>query len=94
MVNNPAAVPPENIPPNENYARELLELFSVGVDMLNEDGSPQLDVKGPPSAYEQEAIEELAQVFQRLDLRHASGRRLPKDQPAELQGSDVALPGR
>jgi uncharacterized protein (DUF1800 family) len=64
MVNNPAAVPPENIPPNENYARELLQLFSVGVDMLNEDGSPQLDTMGRPvPAYEQEAIEELARVF-------------------------------
>ncbi len=64
MVNNPAAVPPENIPPNENYARELLQLFSVGVDMLNEDGTPQLDVNGRPvPAYEQEAIEELARVF-------------------------------
>ncbi len=64
MVNNPAAVPPENIPPNENYARELLQLFSVGVDMLDEDGTPQLDVNGRPvPAYEQEAIEELARVF-------------------------------
>ena len=64
MVNNPAAAPPENIPPNENYARELLQLFSVGVDMLNEDGSPQLDGEGRPvPAYEQETIEELARAF-------------------------------
>jgi uncharacterized protein (DUF1800 family) len=28
--------------PNENYPRELLQLFSVGTVMLNQDGSPQL----------------------------------------------------
>jgi len=32
--------------PNENYARELLQLFSVGTVMLNLDGTPTLDGNG------------------------------------------------
>ena len=32
--------------PNENFAREVLQLFSVGVDELNPDGTPRLDTQG------------------------------------------------
>ena len=28
------------VSPNENYAREVMQLFSVGVDLLNQDGTP------------------------------------------------------
>ena len=88
MVNNPAAVPPENIPPNENYARELLQLFSVGVDMLNEDGSPQLDLKGRPvPAYEQEAIEELARVFTGWTYATLPGAGSRKSNPPNYKAS-------
>jgi uncharacterized protein (DUF1800 family) len=34
--------------PNENYPRELLQLFSVGTVMLNQDGSPKLDANNKP----------------------------------------------
>src|SRR5262245_8244392 len=50
--------------PNENYARELLQLFSIGVDLLNADGTPQLDADGQPiPAYDQGTITALARVF-------------------------------
>ena len=32
--------------PSENYARELLQLFSMGPDQLNMDGTPMLDATG------------------------------------------------
>jgi hypothetical protein len=32
--------------PNENYAREILQLFSIGLDVLNPDGTPQLNAQG------------------------------------------------
>lgn len=32
--------------PNENYARELMQLFSVGLTKLNLDGTPQRDAAG------------------------------------------------
>jgi uncharacterized protein (DUF1800 family) len=43
--------------PNENYARELMQLFSIGLYRLNLDGSLTLDPSGFPIAtYGQEAI--------------------------------------
>ncbi|HEY0100991.1 MAG TPA: DUF1800 domain-containing protein [Pyrinomonadaceae bacterium] len=50
--------------PNENYAREILQLFSIGVDELNLDGTPKLDAEGRriPS-YSQDTINNFARVF-------------------------------
>lgn len=46
---------------NENYARELTQLFSVGINLLNPDGSQQLDALGKPiPAYNQAAIQQIA----------------------------------
>ncbi len=64
MVNNDKPNPANHIPPNENYARELLQLFSVGVHRLNPDGSVQTDQAGQAiAAYGQEEIEGFAHVF-------------------------------
>jgi uncharacterized protein (DUF1800 family) len=58
-----------NPTPNENYAREIMQLFSIGVDTLNQDGTPVLDAQGNriPS-YDQAAITSLARVFTGWDL--------------------------
>lgn len=43
--------------PNENYARELMQLFSVGLVMLNPDGSTIRDARGAPvETYTQEDV--------------------------------------
>jgi len=50
--------------PNENYAREVLQLFSVGTVLLNPDGTPQLDVNGDPlPTYDQATVTNFARVF-------------------------------
>ncbi len=50
--------------PNENYAREIQQLFSVGINELNGDGSEILDVSGMPvPTYDQNDIKEFAKVF-------------------------------
>ena len=50
--------------PNENYGREILQLFSIGLVKLNLDGTPQLDGLGNPiPTYDQAAITEFAKVF-------------------------------
>ncbi|OYY73563.1 MAG: hypothetical protein B7Y40_08945 [Gammaproteobacteria bacterium 28-57-27] len=50
--------------PDENYAREILQLFSIGLQQLNQDGSPILDDKGRPiETYTQDDISQLARVF-------------------------------
>ena len=49
--------------PNENYAREILQLFSIGTVLLHQDGTPQLDSHGHPIApYDQHTVEEFARV--------------------------------
>jgi uncharacterized protein (DUF1800 family) len=50
--------------PNENFAREVLQLFSVGTDLLNPDGTPQRDAQGNPiPTYTQADVNEFTRVF-------------------------------
>ena len=50
--------------PNENYAREILQLFSIGVNQLNPDGTPVLDAQGQPvPSYGQTEVNEFTRVF-------------------------------
>jgi uncharacterized protein (DUF1800 family) len=50
--------------PDENYAREVMQLFSIGLVQLNADGSPKLGGDGKPlETYTQAQITELARVF-------------------------------
>ena len=50
--------------PNENYAREVLQLFSIGTFRLNIDGTQQLDADGQPiPTYGQDEIDNFARVF-------------------------------
>jgi uncharacterized protein (DUF1800 family) len=50
--------------PNENYPREILQLFSIGLYMLNQDGTVRLDPQGSPiPTYSQQDINELSKVF-------------------------------
>jgi uncharacterized protein (DUF1800 family) len=51
-----------NSQPNENYAREILQLFSIGTFLLNQDGTRQLDGNGNPT-YDQKIVEEFSRVF-------------------------------
>ncbi|MEE9476268.1 MAG: DUF1800 domain-containing protein, partial [Roseateles sp.] len=58
MVNNTKADPATGTSPNENYGRELLQLFSVGVFKLKPDGSVVTDGSAKPvGTYDQNTIE-------------------------------------
>ena len=49
---------------NENFAREVLQLFSIGTAVLNADGTPQLDAQGMPlPSYSQTQVNEFTRVF-------------------------------
>jgi uncharacterized protein (DUF1800 family) len=50
--------------PNENFAREVLQLFSTGTDLLNPDGTPQHDAQGNTiPTYTQSDVNEFTRVF-------------------------------
>lgn len=64
MLGNEKPNPALNIRPDENYARELMQLFAIGLVELNTDGSEKLDGFGQPiPTYDQSIIEGFAHVF-------------------------------
>ncbi|MBT8067318.1 MAG: DUF1800 domain-containing protein [Gammaproteobacteria bacterium] len=64
MLGNQKPDPVNNIRPDENYARELMQLFSIGLVELNIDGSEKLDPQGQPiPTYDQSIIEGFAHVY-------------------------------
>ena len=63
-LRNQSEDPELRIFPDENYARELMQLFSIGLWELNEDGSRKLDYNGNPiPTYTNFHITELAKVM-------------------------------
>ncbi|MEO7755160.1 MAG: DUF1800 family protein, partial [Dokdonella sp.] len=64
MMANQRANSAQNIHPDENYAREINQLFSVGLVMLNTDGTTKLDSSNHPiPTYAQNTIAAFAHVF-------------------------------
>lgn len=54
----------DGIRPNENFARELMQLFTIGVNELNDDGTVKVDGNGKLiPTYAQSDIETLARVL-------------------------------
>jgi uncharacterized protein (DUF1800 family) len=63
MLANQRANAAQNIHPDENYAREVNQLFSVGLVMLNPDGTPKLSGGQEIPTYTQSTISAFAHVF-------------------------------
>jgi hypothetical protein len=62
-----------NIRPDENYAREILQLFSIGLVQLNPDGSRVLQGGQPVPAYDQFHIKTFAHVFTGWNFGNCDG---------------------
>ena len=63
-INNSPTNEDENIHPDENYAREVMQLFTIGIHQLEMDGSIVTDEDGVPiPTYESNDVGELAKVF-------------------------------
>jgi uncharacterized protein (DUF1800 family) len=62
MLNSPAAAAGQIA--NENYGRELMQLFTMGPDLLNQDGTLETDSKGNPiPAYSELQVEAMARAL-------------------------------
>jgi len=63
-LRNQKGDPTKGTSPDENYAREVMQLFSIGLVLLNQDGSPKLDANGQPiPTYNQTTITQYAKIF-------------------------------
>ena len=75
MANNAMGNATEGTLANENYARELMQLFTIGTEMLNQDGSIQYDSNNLPiPTYLQPTITEFARVYTGWTYAPAAGQ--------------------
>ena len=73
-VNNAKTDPNANTFPDENYAREVMQLFTIGLYELNADGTQKLDADGRPiPTYDNTDIREFSKIFTGLAYAGADG---------------------
>ncbi len=64
MLGNDKEDPASGRMPSENYAREVMQLFSIGLVQLNNDGTPKRDEFGRTQVtYDQGVVQGFAKVF-------------------------------
>ncbi len=74
MLNSEKDDPDTGARPNENYAREVLQLFSMGLLKLNIDGSQQLDGAGKPiPSFDEATMQGFAKAFTGWTYPNATG---------------------
>lgn len=74
MINSERDNPDTGAHPNENFAREILQLFSIGLVKLNIDGSPQHDGSGNPvPTYDEDVVKGFARAFTGWSYANATG---------------------
>lgn len=84
--------PAAGVNPNENYAREVMQLFSIGVWELNDDGTRMLDASGAPiPTYDQDTIEGFAHLFTGWTYPPLPGVAVRKHNPKNYLGDMSAV---
>jgi uncharacterized protein (DUF1800 family) len=79
--------------PNQNYAREVMQLFSIGLVELNQDGTQQLDANGAPiPTFDGATIEGFASVFTGWTYPPLAGASSQWTNPINFDGTMVAFP--
>jgi uncharacterized protein (DUF1800 family) len=92
MANNNKTNASAGTDPNENYAREILQLFSVGTFLLNPDGTLKLDAAGKPRpTYELAEIKGFSRVFTGWTYPQIPGQPARNNNPRNYEGSMLAV---
>jgi uncharacterized protein (DUF1800 family) len=92
MANNNKANAAKGTAANENYARELMQLFTLGLTELNADGSPVLDAnKNPVPTYNQAEVTNMAKVLTGWTYPTAPGATAKTNNPAYYFGQMFAV---
>ena len=90
MVNNDKLDPKSGASPNENFARELMQLFTLGLAQLNGDGSVRTDLNGAPlPTFTQAEVTEFARVFTGWTYTPRAGRTTHGHNSANYAGPMV-----
>ena len=93
MANSDATNPRNGTVPNQNYAREILQLFSIGLVELNPDGTQQLDANGAPiPTFNGTTIEGFASVFTGWTYPPLAGATSKWTNPINFDGTMVVFP--
>ena len=93
-IGNRKPNPSENIYPDENFAREIMQLFSIGLWQLNQDGTRVLVNGQPVPTYTNADITQFARVFTGLHWGGPTNVNSDFDYPNEelfypMQGYEV-----
>ena len=92
MVNNNKTNAVAGTDPNENYAREIMQLFSVGTYLLNPDGTQQLDATGKPlPTYQLAEIKGFSRVFTGWTYPTVQGTVARNNNPRNYLGLMLAV---
>lgn len=87
LANNDKPNPADGTSPNENYARELMQLFSIGVWQLNSDASLKTDSAGKPQpTYGQDDIGGLAHALTGWTFPTVQGQNARAHNPPNYLG--------
>ena len=93
MANSDETNPQNGTVPNQNYAREVLQLFSIGLVALNPDGTQQLDASGVPiPTFDGATIEGFASVFTGWTYPPLPGANSQWTNPINFVGTMMAFP--
>lgn len=87
MVDNDKPDPQNGIHANENYAREFLQLFTIGTFRLNLDGTLQRNAQGQPiPSYDQNVIKGFARAFTGWTYPTMPGQLMETHNPPYFNG--------
>ncbi|NCT67654.1 MAG: DUF1800 domain-containing protein [Rhodanobacteraceae bacterium] len=79
MYRNRKPDPANNIQSDENYAREVMQLFSIGLVKLNRDGTPVLVGGETVPTYDGDVVRAFARVFTGWACHCGQGQQCPSD---------------
>jgi uncharacterized protein (DUF1800 family) len=91
MVNNDKPSATTGREADENYARELLQLFTIGLYELNDDGGWKLLNGQPIPTYDQSVIQGFARAFTGWTYPPKPGATSASHNPAYFEGQMVAV---
>jgi uncharacterized protein (DUF1800 family) len=93
MLHNDKPNPTTEAEPNENYAREVQQLFTIGLNKLNPDGTLLLDNQNRPiPTYDQNVVVGFAHIFTGWYFTPANGSANWDYEPRNFRAPMLAFP--